>query len=253
LEPRHIILCSNGRDEMVKVGDFWVDRYEASVWSDAACSATQYGGASDNYPATFPDSGQVRAPENRLYACSRSGVTPSRYLTWFQAQAACAASGKSLISNADWQAAVAGTNDPGASSVDAGLCLTSGGDARPTGRAGRNPGGGDSCISLWGTEDMIGNLFEWTSDWWQAGRGWMATDGETADVWPDGYSADNSDTTWNLNGRAYGASGWANGLPAAALRGGNWTNGAQAGAFALDVRNAPSSSGNGIGFRCVAR
>jgi formylglycine-generating enzyme required for sulfatase activity len=240
---------------MVKVGDFWVDRYEASVWSDAACSATQYGGASDNYPATFPDSGQVRAPANRLYACSRNGVTPSRYLTWFQAQAACAASGKSLITNAEWQMAVAGTNDPGASSVDAGLCLTSGAGARLTGRAGRNPGGGDSCISLWGTEDMIGNLWEWTSDWWQAGRGWDAgfSDGASADVWPDGYSSDNADTTWNLNGRAAGPAGYANGLPAAALRGGSWTNGTQAGAFALNVGNAPSNSNNSIGFRCVGR
>ena len=151
--------------------------------------------------------------------------------------------------------AVAGTNDPGASSVDAGLCLTSGAGARPTGRAGRNPGGGDSCISLWGAEDMIGNLWEWTSDWWQAGRGWDAGfgDGAYADSWPDGYSSDNADGTWNLDGRAYNGYSWMNGLPAAGLRGGYWSNGTQAGAFALSLNYAPSNSDYYIGFRCAAR
>jgi hypothetical protein len=83
----------------------------------------------------------------------------------------------------------------------------------------------------------------------------MATDGETADVWPDGYSADNADTTWNLNGRAAGAGGWANanGLPAAASRGGGWSFGTQAGAFALNVHWAPSNSDGYVGFRCARR
>jgi hypothetical protein len=41
--------AANG-DEMVRVGDFWIDRYEASIWSDAGCSVTQYGATTDNYP-----------------------------------------------------------------------------------------------------------------------------------------------------------------------------------------------------------
>ena len=94
-----IVLCTNGRDEMVKVGDFWVDRYEASVWSAADCTGTQYGNTDDwaTVAGTFPYHGSFTVP---LYACSVTGVTPSRYLTWFQAQAACTASGKHLITNA---------------------------------------------------------------------------------------------------------------------------------------------------------
>jgi hypothetical protein len=117
-----IIVCVRGRDEMVKVGDFWVDRFEASVWQDAGCSGTQYGGASDNWSSAtgFPYHGSFTTPR---YACSVRDVIPSRYLTWFQAQSACAASGKRLITNAEWQAAVAGTVDPGESTAE-GPCLT---------------------------------------------------------------------------------------------------------------------------------
>jgi len=34
------------------------------------------------------------------------------------------------------------------------------------------------------------------------------------------------------------------------LRGGNWDNGANAGAFALNLNNAPSNTNTNIGFRC---
>jgi len=43
------------------------------------------------------------------------------------------------------------------------------------------------------------------------------------------------------------------GLPAAALRGGNWDNGTNAGAFALNLNNAPSNWNNNVGARCCAR
>ena len=41
------ILCIKGADEMVKVGNFWIDWYEASIWSNADCTGQQYGSASD--------------------------------------------------------------------------------------------------------------------------------------------------------------------------------------------------------------
>jgi hypothetical protein len=34
-------------------------------------------------------------------------------------------------------------------------------------------------------------------------------------------------------------------------RGGNWDNGANAGAFTLNLNNAPGNSNTNIGFRCV--
>ncbi len=46
-----------------------------------------------------------------IYARSVPGVTPSRFITYFQAQQALANSGKRLPSNAEWQQAVVSTSD----------------------------------------------------------------------------------------------------------------------------------------------
>ena len=105
-----IVLCEKGLDQMVKVGNFWIDRYEISLWENVNCTGTQYGASGDDYPGTFPDNGNWTS---ELYACSIAGVTPSRYVTWFQAQQSCEAAGKDLCTNAEWQAAAAGTSDPG--------------------------------------------------------------------------------------------------------------------------------------------
>ena len=61
--------------------------------------------------APCADSGQNCA--NDIYAVSLPSVTSSAYITWFQAQQACKNAAKRLPSNAEWQAAVAGTPDPG--------------------------------------------------------------------------------------------------------------------------------------------
>jgi hypothetical protein len=161
-----IVLCVRGRDQMVKVGDFWVDRYEASVWENDDCSGTQYVDRDDwaDVAESFPFHGSFDTP---LYACSVALSPPSRWLTWFQAQSACAASGKRLLTNAEWQAAVAGT-------PDSGRCRVSGGP--------RNTGEG-SCVSLWGAEDMIGNLVGVGRGLVWAGRG-RALDIATRGVLP---------------------------------------------------------------------
>jgi formylglycine-generating enzyme required for sulfatase activity len=58
---------------------------------------------------------------------------------------------------------------------------------------------------------------------------------------------------WNIGGAAASGTGWQSGLPAAALRGGAWGEGARAGVFALDLIDTPSHWTSSIGFRCVAR
>jgi hypothetical protein len=226
------VLCTNGLDEMVKVGDFWVDRYESSVWVNDDCTGTQYGDTNDwaAVSATFPYHGQFTTP---LHACSVSGVTPSRYLTWFQAQAACAASGKHLITNAEWQQAVEGTVDPGSSAGGGGGCVTSAAGPRVT-------GGGTSCVSYWGVEDMIGNLRELVADWY--GQGSDTDDGaQPAEYFGDYYL--------NVNPAQYTAR--AEHFPAAGNRGGNFANGTSAGAFATNLADSPGNAIYDLGFRCA--
>jgi formylglycine-generating enzyme required for sulfatase activity len=110
----------------------------------------------------------------------------------------------------------------------------------------RNAGEGTQCVSGWGAQDMIGNVLEWTDEWY-AGPG---ADNTTATPWP---TPDNADGTWNIASSAYNSvpATPATGIPAAAARGGNCSFGTLDGVFALNLAYAPSFWDPGIGFRCV--
>src|SRR5262245_3658995 len=136
---------SDGKtDQMVSAGAVCIDKYEVSVWSSPT-GGTQYGATADDYPCN--DNGQNC---NNIYARSVPGVTPSRSITWFQAQQALANSGKRLPSNAEWQQAVAGTPDPGTDNGTTDCNVSTGSFV--------NTGSRSSCISNWGANDMVGNL-----------------------------------------------------------------------------------------------
>jgi formylglycine-generating enzyme required for sulfatase activity len=236
-----------------------VDRYEASVWDDPACdgvTGTQFGQTADDYPpGTYPDNGNVTVA---LYACSVAGVPPSRFATWFQAQQACVASGKRLCSNEEWQAAAAGTRDPGAwpgasgtctsTPPAVGRCNTCSTAPRNTGQAGSVAGGADDCVSAHGAEDMIGNVTEWVAWWGQVGLHWQTGDGQQG-TWPADYG---SDGTWNMDGRVGHVWPWTNGLPAAANRGGFWHYGTAEGTFDFNLSVGPGyrTDLSLFGFRC---
>jgi Sulfatase-modifying factor enzyme 1 len=227
-----------------------MDRYEASVWrvpnpttvnaklvgrirsGTATAAALTAGGATllgtddDDY-APCADSGQNCT--NDVYAVSLPGVTPSAFITWFQAQAACSNAGKRLPSNAEWQAAAAGTPDPGGDDGTTDCNTASTLAVSPTGSRSR-------CVSSDGAFDMVGNLFEWVADWMPRSR-------STTGSWSAGVSP-----TGDLQFLAGAAT---EGEPGALLRGGLFVSGADAGPLEVDGFNPPSFVFNGIGFRCV--
>jgi formylglycine-generating enzyme required for sulfatase activity len=210
---------NNPSDKMVQSGSVCIDRYEVSVWSSPT-GGTQYGVNTDDYPCD--DNGQDCT---NIYARSVAGVPPSVAITWFQAQQALANSGKRLPTNAEWQQAVAGTPDPGGSpgSED---CNTNSGLPEDTGER-------TNCTSRYGANDMIGNASELVADWDE--------EGFSCANWPAGFGSDIT-----CFGRADGDI--STHFPGALVRGGNFSNGSNAGAFTVAAGLASGAS-LGAGFR----
>lgn len=149
---------------MVKAGPVCVDKYEASVWSQPPTKrgvprGTEYGVSGADYPCS--PNGNDCSSTHKIYAVSAPGVLPSGFITWFQAQQACANVGKRLLTNAEWQLAVAGTPDDYSCNISSGLV---GVVSVPTGSLPK-------CVSNWGVFDMVGNVVEWVADWWQPPTG----------------------------------------------------------------------------------
>jgi len=227
-----------------------MDKYESSVWrvpnpttankklvtkiqqGKATVALLMAGGAiplpsqvSGYEPCT--DSGQNCVDD--IYAVSLPGVMPSARITWFQAQQACTNSGKRLPSNAEWQAAVAGTPDPG---PDNGTTDCNTLDITDTGAT--LTGSRASCVSSRGAFDMVGNLFEWVADW--------VPRASTCGSW--GTFSPTSDIQC-LAGAA------TTGEPGALIRGGFFLDGSNAGPLSVAADNQPSNTSSGIGFRCM--
>lgn len=230
-----------------------MDKYEASVWrvSDptgankglvkkirqgkakivdlAKGGATQLGlGGSPDY-APCGAGGQNCA--NDIFAVSLPQVKPSAHASWFQAQAACRNSAKRLPSNAEWQAAVMGTPDPG---PDNGTT-----DCNTTLQALTTPTGARSaCVSVDGAFDMVGNLNEWTADWApQSNVGCAGTWGVAASPTGDSQCYVGAATQ---------------GEPGGMLRGGDTQFDFGDNAGALSVRPRSLSIGEiNLGFRCA--
>jgi len=248
------VVCKKGLDEMVKVGDFWIDRYEMSLWETPECGGALFGqSTTDAHDSGFGRNGSD--VQKLLYGCSVGSIGPSRWLTWFQSQRACEASGKHLCSNAEWQVAAYGTPDPHSSDPGGDLeACNIWPDSKPKdatwaiAKATIMTGTASACISHVGAYDMVGNLWEWTSDWWGQGpdniNGAQAPNGE---FYGDGY--------WNLvNALQNGSySPESPAFSSAALRGGNWYREDLAGVYSIYLAHGPSYWTYSVGARCCIR
>jgi formylglycine-generating enzyme required for sulfatase activity len=94
-----------------------IERGIATLLDLTSGGATRLGVGGDDY-APCTDDGQNCAGD--IYAVSCRG-DPSRNITWFQAQEACASSGKRLPTSAEWQVGADGTPDPRAGQSGDGL------------------------------------------------------------------------------------------------------------------------------------
>jgi hypothetical protein len=251
LETKYKV-CKKGADQVVKVGGsssaFWIDRYEATLWdAPDGAGAQWFGGGADDSSKGFPKNGQATQP---LYAASVAGVAPAGSLTWFQASIACAASGKHLPTGAEWLRAAQLTADSGA--VDGNLngekrCNTLSTTWRLTANA-IGPSTDTSCVSMWGAEDMIGNVREWIDQWYA-----LVAGPSTTGSWPAGYAGD---VTVGVGAAACfngTNSGCATQLPVPipAYVGGDWGAGDGAGIFNTYVDSSPASWHQSVGFRCL--
>jgi formylglycine-generating enzyme required for sulfatase activity len=233
--------------DAVVSGTVCMDKYEASVWrvpdptttnatlvrrirrgtatrADLlAGGAMQLGATGDDYA---PCADNAQNCFNDIYAVSLPSEIPSAFIAWFQAQEACANSGKRLPTSAEWQVGANGTPDPGPDDHATDCNTLSPFTVAPTGSR-------SSCVSARGAFDMVGNLYEWVADWVPpstACPGW------------GGFSNDNMCLS--------GASTTANG-PGALLRGGDFGHGTAAGPFTVSASFGPSVFGPSIGFRCA--
>ena len=232
------VVCKKALDEMVRVGSggaaFWIDRYEASIWSQPDGSGQQYGLSIKDTEDVLPTNGQYLTP---LYALSVKGVDPSAWSSWFVADAACEASGKRLPTSAEWIRAARGTLDPGASTGTNGTCNTYLGTTRQTGR-------GWHCASRWGAEDMIGNVVEYASDWH------MTPDtSETINYWTEYFY--NWDTLVSIASSAIDWNAAQPGLPSVVQHGGDFLHHVGAGIFCMYLGVSPEIGNSAMGFRCV--
>lgn len=134
----------------VDVAAFYIDKTEVTnAQYKKYCDATHYP-----YPPQWTSKG---------FATGTAEV-PVTFVNWWEAQAYARWAGKRLPTEAEWEKAARGTDErlyPWGNEWDKGRAVW--GVEEPQ-AVGSKPDG----ASPYGALDMAGNVFEWTSDWYQA-------------------------------------------------------------------------------------
>lgn len=240
VEPVSAAQCP---DDSVASGPVCIDKYEASVWhvpswektlirriqSSKATLADLTSAGAVQLGLAAGDLAALGCPANgngcvNVYAVSIPGVTPSGFVTYFQAAAAARNSLKRLPTNQEWQAAALGTPDGLPCNVGPNGVVAS---------TGSNPG----CVSDVGAFDMVGNYWERVADWVDFSSNCFAQ--------PEPFGGDL---------RCFG--GGAEPMVSAMIRGGFFGafalgGGTHAGVFAVRANVTPDFAPSAIGFRSV--
>ena len=238
------VSCQGLPTDMVLVpqGFFWMGCNSAV---DDECSGPEYPYHEVYLDSFLIDRTEVTAVDYEACvqagACTYSGSTtgsyrtynnnrdnhPINYVNHTEAKTYCEAQGKRLPTEAEWEKAARGTdgrkypwgNSP-AVSCDYAVMGSCPGETQPV---GSKPLG----VSPYGAHDMIGNLWEWTADWYDAGyygetpaEGWVNPEGPDSGV-------------------------------SRVLRGGSWYDGNSVNLRAsFRYLYSPSGQGSNLGFRC---
>lgn len=222
-------------DDMVYVSDskggFCIDRYEVS--------------AGKLCPHALPGN-QFETSENLAtplcMPVSASNASPWVNIPRAQAMELCSRAGKHLPSNGEWYRAAMGTPDTSTSCVISRIGLS---QAEKTGSI-------STCVSSSGAYDMVGNVWEWVDA--NVNNGvlngiTLPSEGYVAEADTDGVplrTAPAGDEVFHQDYFFIDPQG-----PKGVFRGGFWSSGDKAGAYAVFAASPSTFIGGAVGFRCA--
>lgn len=205
----------------VKLDEFFIDIYEVSNAHYAACVKD---GVCEP-PSNFSSETQTSYYDNITYA-----NFPVVYVAWKDAENYCTWASKRLPTEAEWEKAARGTtiktytwgdDEPSCTLANIYNNTTSSNCVGDTSAVGSHP----DSVSQYGAKDMVGNVWEWVSDWYSETY-YKTSSAEN----PTGASAD----TFKV------------------LRGGGWRASWVFSRTASRSYDPDFNSSNDLGFRCVS-
>jgi formylglycine-generating enzyme required for sulfatase activity len=221
---------------------YYIDTYEVTNESCAEF-LTWHGNDCDGYECVDAASSELRLSESGGVWSADVGYEdhPMVEVSWYGATAYCEAQGKRLPTEAEWEKAAKGATEHyiypwGETFIASAANVQFSGDpfddgTTPVGYYNGSDHGGvyqtTDGSSPYGAHDMVGNVWEWVSDWYVSDY----YDEYSTDAWPADPQGPDSGTF-------------------RVLRGGDWGRGDTDSRASNRNWNYPDNSLNAYGFRC---